>query len=203
MTTRQQSLEVYGGRARLRASIGTETPRWWYHLGLAVHAAPELNLMHRQRTLILGNDLTGAAELDAIELTGDPVTACAALVQQAKTLLHAEPGIWGCSLVVELPGARDADGVSPFWQSLGRHFHGGNTQAEAARLGGEAWRNYIAALLPRQRLYASFLSDDAQAAIGCARADLQPLRSALEMAGLRFAHQVRIDDGGPVLRLDM
>jgi arginine N-succinyltransferase len=214
MTTEphEQWLEAPGARARLRTGIGTDAPRWWYHVGCAVHAAPELKLMHRQRTLLLGNDLTGAAELDAIELRGlDEGAAaaarasCATLVAQALARLRAAPDTGGLrTLVVELPGVRDAQGRSPFWQGLGRHFHsGGDADAEAARLGAEAWRRHVAALLPRQRLYASFLPDDAQAAIGSVREDLQPLRAALEAAGLRFAQQVRIDDGGAVLRVEL
>jgi arginine N-succinyltransferase len=207
-TTLERWLDAeHGGHARLRAAIGTDAPRWWYHVGCAVHAAPELNLMHRQRTLLLGNDLTGAAELDRIEVdtaagAAAQRSAVIALVDAALAQLRGAPQAWGRTLIVELPGVRDANGRSPFWQGLGRHFHSGDPDAEAARLGAEAWRRHVAALLPRQRLYASFLPDDAQAAIGSVREDARPLRDALEAAGLRFAQQVRIDDGGAVMRLD-
>jgi arginine N-succinyltransferase len=199
----EQVLEVPQGRARLRAAIGTDAPRWWYHVGCAVHAAPELRLMHRQRTLLLGNDLTGAAELDAFELgnvgTAAARAACAALVGAARATLRAAPEVWGRTLIVELPGVRDAHGRSPFWQGLGRHFHSGDPDAESARLGAETWCRHVAALLPRQLLYTSFLPAEAQAAIGAVHAPAQPLREALEAAGLRFAGHVRIDDGGAVM----
>ena len=39
---------------RLRQAIGLTLPRVWYHVGCTVHAAPELGLFHRQRTLMLG-----------------------------------------------------------------------------------------------------------------------------------------------------
>jgi arginine N-succinyltransferase len=192
------------GRARLRAAIGTRAPRWWYHVGCAVHAAPELRLMHRQPTLLLGNDLTGASELDAIELLDAPAgTARAvydALIAAALQALRAAPEVYGAKLIVELPGVRDAAHASPFWQGLGRHFHSaGDIDAEAARFGAEDWRRHVAALLPRQLLYTSFLPAEAQAAIGGVHAQAQLLREALEAAGLRFAGHVRIDDGGAVM----
>jgi arginine N-succinyltransferase len=187
------------GHARLRATIGLDHPRWWYHVGCAVHAAAELNLFHRQPTLLLGNDLTGAAELCDIEAADDNPAVLDALIAQARALVQAEPQRWGTRLVAELPGVRDAAGRSPFWQGLGRHFHNGDAQGEAARFGAEAWRAHVAALLPRQLVYTSFLARDAQDAIGVADASAHALRAALESAGLRFAGHVRIDDGGPVL----
>jgi hypothetical protein len=55
--------EAVAGCVRVRRAIGLDRPRFWYHVGCAVHAAPELELFHRQRTLLLGNDLTGAWEI--------------------------------------------------------------------------------------------------------------------------------------------
>ena len=82
---------------------------------------------------------------------------------------------------------------------LEQSFHAGDVQAEAARFGAEAWRAHVAALLPRQPVYASFLPAEAQAAIGACADAARPLRAALEAAGLHFHDHVRIDDGGPVL----
>ena len=45
---------------RLRHQIGQPVPRAWFRLGWAVHASAELGLYRRQRTLLLGHDLTGA-----------------------------------------------------------------------------------------------------------------------------------------------
>jgi arginine N-succinyltransferase len=201
--TSNLTIECAQGRARLRGAIGTDAPRWWYHVGCAVHAAPELKLMHRQRTLLLGNDLTGAAELDAFELDAgaSPRAACDALIATALEAVRAAPERWGRTLIVELPGVRDAHGRSPFWQGLGRHFHAGDIDAEAERLGAEVWRRHVAALLPRQVLYTSFLSAEAQAAIGGVREDARPLREALEAVGFGFAGEVKIDDGGAVMAL--
>jgi arginine N-succinyltransferase len=193
-------------QARLRAAIGTDAPRWWWHVGCAVHAAPELGLFHRQPTLLLGNDLTGAAELEAMAAPDDVAAdealtraAWQALAAAALDTVRAAPARWGRRLVVELPGVRDAQQRSPFWQGLGRHFHSGDVQAEAAQFGAEAWRRHIAALMPRQLLYTSFLDAAAQAAIGAVPAGVRAQHEGLVAAGLRFADHVRIDDGGAVM----
>jgi arginine N-succinyltransferase len=103
-------------------------------------------------------------------------------------------------LIVELPGLRDAQGRPPFWEGLGRHFYAGDPTAAAARHGA-LWRTYVAALLPRETLLVSFLSDSAQAAIGAAAAtpEVQALLAALQSLGFRRSDYVAIDDAGPVL----
>ena len=59
---------------------------------------------------------------------------------------------------------------------------------------------HVAALMPRQLVYASFLTEAAQQALGTEHPELRWVRQALEGAGWRWRHQVRVDDGGPVLQ---
>ncbi len=195
--------------ARLLAHIGQTVPRCWYHVGLAVHAAPELRLFKQQRTLLLGNNLTGSAELRDIGLappatastTGLPwaaLAAVAALAQAAQHRVRADPAAWGSSLIVELPGWHDSEGQSPFWHGLTRHFYRGDPAEARSRLGPQ-WRSHLAALLPRQPLYASFLPEAAQAAIGQHAPGAADLRAALESAGLFWRSHVTVDDGAAVL----
>jgi arginine N-succinyltransferase len=191
---------------RLRRAIGLAQPRWWYHLGQAVHAAPALGILHRQATLQLGNDLTGAGELAELRWDREQPAArqCAVLAELLEAALaaaRAAPEGNG-RLIVELPGMRDADGRSPFWDGLGRHFYAGDP-AEALRQHGPGWRELVAALLPRHRVYTSFLPAAAQAAIGAVDPAQQPWCEVLRAAGARPADQVNIDDGGPVWVIDL
>jgi arginine N-succinyltransferase len=201
------------GCVRVRRGIGLDAPRYWYHVGCAVHAAPELRLFHRQRTLLLCNDLTGAweiADLACDGASGDGAGQAEVLRQLLRAALRVivreRAGATGADepaqVVVELPGQRDVTGRSPFWQSLGRHFYEGDPLLAAERF-GPAWRTHVASLLPREPLLVSFLSPAAQAAIGC------PARSAawqvqvLHEAGLRPGRCVTIDDAGPVYEGDL
>lgn len=188
--------------ALLRPRIGLAMPRYWYHVGQVVHAAPALNLFRAQRTLLLGNDLTGMAELlDFQDLgagDGDLRPAWTRIARAALALVAADPMRWGGGVLVELQGERDATGASPFWQGLTRHFYRGDAQDTAARVGPD-WRSHLAALLPRQPVYVSFLPEAAQRAIGAHGPAAQTLHAALRDAGLQWRHHVTIDDGAVVL----
>jgi arginine N-succinyltransferase len=171
--------------------IGLDRPRHWYHLGSVVHAASELKLYRVQRTLLLGNDLTGAHEL--VDLQALPPVRVAALVAAALAECRR-----GDRLIAELPGLRAAGGRSPFWEGLGARFCP-VTPAEAQARHGPDGQRAVAALLPRQPIYVSFLPEAAQAAVAACADDMVPLRQALEAAGLHWHGHLRIDDGGPVL----
>lgn len=190
---------------RLRHVIGLDLPRHWYHAGWVVHAAPELGLFQRLQTLQLGNDLTGASEL--ADIAWQPMLdragqarVLAPLLRGAIAMLRGGMPLPGALplLIAELPGRRDAGGRSPFWQGLGRPFHDGDP-AQAAQQLGPAWRSHVAALMPRQPVYAAFLPPGAQAAIGQADPAQAVLADLLGAAGLRPDGHVTIDDGGPVL----
>lgn len=189
----------------LRPAIGLSLPRAWFHVGCTVHAASELGLFHRQRTLLLGHDHTGASELAAIGWLrkdiplADQASALRELVQAALRLIAADRAQFAQRLIVELPGPRDSAGQSPFWQGLGRHFYTGDPLAAAAAH-GPAWRSFAAALLPRQTICTSFLPSAAEAAIAQTHTDALLLREVLEEAGLRYGSHVNIEDAGPVLQ---
>jgi arginine N-succinyltransferase len=192
------------GTVRLRAAVGLHLPRYAYHVGCTVHAARELQLFHRQRTLYLSNDHTGASELCDVAVEGAPLAladqaAALSLAVQAAMLCIAEQRArFAAQLIVVLPGVHDGAGQSPFWTGLGRHFYTGDP-AEAARQHGLAWKSHVAALMPRHPLYCSFLSEAAQAAIAQADPGSQLLRQVLEHEGLRYGHHIDIADGGPIL----
>lgn len=190
--------------ARLAPAIGLHLPRYAYHVGVAVHASPELRLFHRQRTLLLCNDHTGASELADVAAAGadlplaDRAAALALVVQTALLRLAQHRRQHADQLIVALPGVRDGAGQSPFWQGLGQAFSNGDP-LEAAREHGSGWKSHVAALMPRHPVYASFLPAAAQAAVAQPHAGTQPLLDVLEHEGLRYSHHIDIYDGGPIL----
>ena len=183
---------------RLRHRLGLDLPRYSYHLGRVVHAAAELNLFSTQPTLMLGNDHTGDSEL--ADLACAPGLDVDAQGVALRTLIRAaqDRAKPGQRVIVEVAGLRDAAGRSPFWHGLGRFFYDGDPALAQAQH-GDAWRSHLAALLPRQTLYLSFLSEAAQAAVGQVGASGLAAAQALKQCGFSFAQHVRIDDGGPVL----
>lgn len=198
-------LSLPGDAASLRLvpRLGLTLPRYHFRLGRVVHAASELALFRVQTTLLLGNDHTGRAELTDLRCAPDlppqaQAQAFGELIQAAQALLRERPADFGDTLVAELPGWRDADGHSPFWQALGARFYAGDPAEAEARLGPD-WRSHLAALLPRQTVYLSFLGTEAEARVLDVPAHAQPALSALRAAGFHPPEHARIDDGGPVL----
>ena len=206
------------GCIRIRRNIGLDQPRYWYHVGSVVHAAPDLGLFHRQQTLLLGNDHTGCTELSDIAtldsqldfeqrrmLTRLLVKAALLWVQQDHFSQSNESSLQHASLahasadkvIVGLPGLSDSSGIAPFWQGLGRHFYAGDVRLAQTRF-GELWLSHVAALLPRHPLVASLLNESAQAAIGVVNPDASLLHDALTEAGLRAGEHVNLYDAGPV-----
>lgn len=180
--------------------IGLQEPRAWYHVGCVVHAARPLQLFQRRRTLQLGNDLTGASELASVQWRREGLDE-ATQAELLRLLLAEAVRRVGLArpqqpLIVELPGLRDAQGLPPFWQGLGRRFYQGDPGQQ-----GRRWRSWVAALLPRQPVYACFLPEAAQAAIGVADEGSQLLAEALQALGFVPDGHVDIVDGGPVYAL--
>ncbi|MCV2353944.1 arginine N-succinyltransferase [Paucibacter sp. B2R-40] len=190
---------------RLVEHLGHELPRFSYHVGRVVHAAAELALFRTQTTLLLGNDHCGESELaDLACAPGLPAQVQTAyltqLIQAALVRIQAQPARFGECLMVELAGPRDDRGQAPFWQGLGAHFYAGSPLAAQTKF-GDAWRSHLAALLPRQTLYLSFLSAAAQAALGQVGAAAQSAAQALAACGFVYSRHVRVDDGGPIWEL--
>ncbi|MGM9515609.1 arginine N-succinyltransferase [Roseateles sp. DB2] len=182
---------------------GQDLPRYHFRLGRVVHAAQELGLFRVQQTLLLSNDHTGDSELTGLWLDDglDAQERCAAvtaLVQGARRWIAEHRDACGDWLILELPGWRTPTGVSPFWEALGARFYPHDWSTAQARW-GSAWCSHLAALLPRQTLYLSFLGEAAQQA--CAQTDAAhaALLPTLHELGFLPPLQVRIDDGGPVL----
>lgn len=187
---------------RLVPAIGMALPRVSYHVGVVVHAARELGLFQPQRTLLLGHDHTGSSELADLAFApglgdGDRAAAFGALLAAALARIEAEPGSYARRLVIELPGLRDDDGRSPFWEGLGRHFYPGDPAAAAARHGPE-WRCHVAELLPRQVVHTSFLPQAAQHALGAVHPSWRMLLPLLKAAGFADSEHVNVEDGGPI-----
>ncbi len=190
---------------RLVQHLGLELPRYSYHVGRVVHAAAELGLFCTQTTLLLGNDHSGDSELaDLACAPGLPfelqVACLTVLIQAALQRIQAQPAHHAERLIVELAGSSDEQGRAPFWQGLGAHFYASDPLAAQAKW-GDAWRSHLAALLPRQTLYLSFLSEAAQTALAQVGAPAKPAAAALAMQGFGYSQHVRVDDGGPIWAL--
>lgn len=192
------------GGIRIERRIGLVQPRYWYHTGCVVYAAAELGLFQRERTLLLGNDHTGASELSDLHIDrrmlarSEQALLTHALVSAAMAQLRQDFAQGDAEKVIyAVPGVRDEQNNSPFWEGLGRHFYPGDVDQAQARFGA-LWLTHVAALLPRHPLIVSLLDPQAQAAIGSADSSASELVGALSASNFRIGQHVSLFDAGPV-----
>ncbi len=98
-------------------------------------------------------------------------------------------------ILAELLPPLSEGGESPLWEALGRHFTG-MSYAEADLLSSEN-KDFIRDLFPMEPIYASVLSESAQAAIGKVGEQTRGVESMLRRIGFEYANRIDPFDGGP------
>ncbi|MGH8802349.1 MAG: arginine N-succinyltransferase, partial [Casimicrobiaceae bacterium] len=148
----------------------------------------------------LSNDHTGRTELCSLFLDqgyrrarNGPLLAKARLLFIAEFAQH-----FAGKVIAELRGRVEAEGSSPFWEGLGRHFFAIDYR-KADYLTGTGQKSFIAELMPRHPVYVNLLPAAAREAIGEVHADTLPARTMLEQEGFRYEGYVDIFDAGPTV----
>ena len=189
------------GVCAIKAAVGLDQPFYNYRLGTIVHASRAIEVFSRMQTLTLSNDLTGCAELCSLYL--HPAYRSGnngRLLSKSRLLFMAQfPHLFASKVIAEMRGFQDADGNSPFWDSLGRHFFkmDFNRADDLSSLGK---RSFIAELMPRHPVYVAYLSAQVQQLIGQVHEASAPARRLLEQEGMYYEGFVDIFDAGPVLQ---
>ncbi len=185
------------GTSALLAAAGLREPWYSYRVGLTVSASSEMQVYRQHPTLFLVNDLTGSTALCSLFLPPPHRSArTGRLLSKSRLLFMAEfAAEFAPRAICEIRGMSDAEGRSPFWDSLGRHFF----KMEFARadyLTGIGSKAFIAEMMPKFPLYACFLSDAARAAIGQVHPQSVPGLAMLQEEGFSYQGYVDIFDGG-------
>ncbi|WP_296253911.1 arginine N-succinyltransferase [Pseudomonas sp. UBA4194] len=191
------------GISAIAGAVGQREPWYNYRVGLTVSASQELNIYREIPTLFLANDLTGNSELCSLFLRdGYRKGLNGRLLAKARLLFIAEfPQLFGRKVIAEMRGISDANGRSPFWESLGRHFFKMEF-SQADYLTGVGNRAFIAELMPKFPLYSCFLSEAARSVIGQVHPDTEPALTMLKAEGFRYQGYVDIFDAGPAVECE-
>ncbi|MCS5559301.1 MAG: arginine N-succinyltransferase [Oceanospirillaceae bacterium] len=190
------------GTCTVDAAVGLSEPFYSYRVDQVVHASTDLNINNRIPALHMGHDYTGASRLSSFYL--EPDYRCNyydQLLSKSRLLFMAcFPERFAATTIAEIKGVIDEQGVSPFWESVGRHFFSMDF-AEADLLTASSNKRFIANLMPRYPLYVPLLSDTAQTVIGQHHDDVEDIVNILEHEGLHFEGHVDIFDAGPILEV--
>ena len=147
---------------------------------------------------MLANDFDGEAEVGGLFVA--PAArrlSLGGLVARSRYLFIAQHRSWfGKRVIAELRGWQDAEGRSPVWDAIGRHFYD-MTLEEADRFGSVRGNQFIADLGPRHPIYTSLLSAAARQSLGRPHDDGRGALAMLLKEGFQDQGYVDIFDGGP------
>jgi len=188
------------GISAIEVAIGLKEPWYDFHVGTQVYASKELGIYRQMKKLSLSNDHTGHSELCTLFLDPDyRKNKNGQLLSKSRLLFIAGfKEKFSERIIAEMRGVNDAQGKSPFWESLGRHFFAIDF-TEADYLTGIGKKSFIAELMPKHAFYVDFLTEAAQNVIAEVHPSTLPARKILESEGMRYEGYVDIFDAGPTL----
>lgn len=189
------------GVCAIKGAVGLTEPFYNYRIGTLVHCSRELNVFTRMETLYLSNDLTGSSELCSLFLLPQYRAGFnGKWLSKSRFLFIAQfQQLFTEKIIAEMRGFQDENGVSPFYEGLGRHFFKMDFD-HVDGLTAIGKKSFIAELMPRQPLYVDYLPESAREVIGKVHTSTLPARKLLENEGMHYEGYVDIFDAGPVLQ---
>ncbi|MGD9815110.1 MAG: arginine N-succinyltransferase [Hyphomonadaceae bacterium] len=188
------------GCCGVKATIGETPPFFNFRIITEAQSSAAVNRRFDMRVLIGVNDFTGCSEVGSLFVRPEHRAAGVgrALAQCRYMLMATAPQRFREQVVSELRGVVSPEGVSPFWEAVGRHFFRMDF-AEADRLSATTDNQFILDLMPQHPVYVDLLPKAAQAVLGACHADGEGARRLLEWEGFTFSNVVDIFDGGPLM----
>lgn len=195
-----ESREVVGVSG-IAARVGGFEPWYSYQIRQERHEHAPLKVRRDIPVLHLRQEHRGPTELGSLFLRTDRRKHGSGRLLSLGRLLFmaAFPKRFTDTVIAELRGFIDAEGKSPFWEAVGRHFFQFDFYA-ADLLCGLGQREFIADLMPRHPIYVPLLPPEVQAAIGRVHPQTEPALRLLLGEGFERTDEVDIFDAGPQLR---
>jgi arginine N-succinyltransferase len=191
---------VLAGCCAVKATIGESPPFFNFRLITEAQSSAVVNRRFDMQVLIGVNDFTGCTEVGSLFVRPEHRAAGVgrALAQSRYMLMAGSPKRFREHVVSELRGVVSADGYSPFWEAVGRHFFR-MSFAEADALSATTDNQFILDLTPQHPIYVDLLPTQAREVIGKVHKDGEGARKLLEWEGFSFSNVVDIFDAGPLV----
>lgn len=188
------------GCCGLVARVGGFDPFYTYEIARERVSHPPLGVDRELEVLCLRSNHKGPGELCSLLLHPDERGGGAGRLLSLSRFhfMAAFRQRFADTVLAELRGQLDADGLSPFWEAVGRHFFARDFY-EADRLSGLGEKDFIRDLMPRHPIYVDLLPGPARACIGRVHRDTEPALALLLGEGMRRTNEVDIFDAGPLV----
>lgn len=186
------------GISAIEVAVGKKEPFYDFRIMTQVHSSKELDVYNSLDVLVMSNDYTGASELCSLFVHPDYRSSDnGKLISKARMMFMAAfPDCFAQTVMAEMRGYFDEQGVSPFWTHFSSKFFKVDFD-KVDYLIGTANKGFIAELMPRFPIYLDFVADEAKDAIGKVHPNTASALNLLEGEGLRFKNHIDIIDGGP------
>ncbi|MBC8745720.1 MULTISPECIES: arginine/ornithine succinyltransferase subunit alpha [Paraburkholderia] len=188
------------GTASIVAAAGYADPFYVFRNDALIHASRELHVNRKIHALTMSHELTGKSRLAGYyidpSLRGD---AAAQLMSRARMMyIAANRKRFTPEVFTLLLGVTDENGVSPFWEAVGRKFFGRDFADIEVESGGRS-RTFIAEVMPTYPVYVPLLPEAAQRVLGEPDANALLAYEIHLEEGFETDRYVDIFDAGPVL----
>jgi arginine N-succinyltransferase len=188
------------GTCGIKAHIGLTEPFYSYKLTTITQVSTQLDTFKKHEILQVTNDLTGATEVGSLflqpEYRRDRIGKMMSLAR--FLFIAAHPNYFADQVIAEMRGVHDAKGISPFYDSLARHFFN-MPFAKADYVNATQGNQFINDLMPKYPIYVNLLPAAAQEVIGQVNAASEPAKKLLERQGFKYTGYVDIFDGGATM----
>ena len=192
--------EALVGTAAIEAYTGHDAPFYSYKLSKRTRICHSLNIRSDYEVLSLVNDKQGCSELCTLFLLPKyRHNSNGLLLSRARFLFMAHyQNRFAASIIAEMRGISNANGESPFWDAIGKHFFQ-MSFAKADELTISTNKQFIADLMPRNPIYVKLIHPHAQEVIGKPHESTLPAMKILMREGFRYNNYVDIFDAGPTI----
>lgn len=187
------------GTSGVVSKVGGFEPFYAFRVETTVHASPALGVRKEIRVLHLVAEHNGPSEIGSLFLAAAHRGGSAGrLLSLSRFLFMADHEQSFDPLVLaEMRGVVDAQGRSPFWEAVGRHFFDVD-YPRADRLSAVDKR-FIAELMPKHPVYITLLPPEARQVIGQVHEQTRPALRLLESEGFKPTGMVDMFDAGPIV----
>ena len=188
------------GCCGVKSTIGETPPFFNFRIIREAQSSAAVGRRFDLDVLIGVNDFTGCSEVGTLFVRPEHRVPGLgrALAQSRYILMATAPQRFREQVVSELRGVVSPEGVSPFWEAVGRHFFRMDF-AEADKLSAITDNQFILDLMPQHPIYIDLLAAEARAVIGKCHRDGEGALSLLKWEGFSFSNVVDIFDGGPLV----
>lgn len=191
------------GISGIDVDVGHKESFYNYQISTITQSSKKINIYMVHTILNVVNNFQQASELISFWVhplyRGKSVSKSLSL---GRFLFMAKFLQWfGKEIISEIRGVVDENGISPFWDAIGKNFFGMEFK-RADALTMTAGKQFIADLVSREPIYLDLLPISAQQVVGLEHPEAKNARYLLETQGFKFNNHIDIFDGGPLLSVE-